>query len=66
MLSLHFQFLLHRFEFEDLSMTGEEKKEALKPLDEQITVAATQGMIYFLNKLKQLEEDKQNLKDLER
>jgi hypothetical protein len=44
--------------FDDLVMTGAEKKEALKPLDEQITVAATQGMIHFINKLEQLQEDK--------
>jgi hypothetical protein len=44
--------------FDDLSMTGAEKKEALRPLDEQISVAATQGMIHFINKLEQLQEDK--------
>lgn len=44
--------------FDNLAMTGVEKKEALKPLDEQITVAATQGMIHFINKLEQLQEDK--------
>ena len=44
--------------FDNLAMTGVEKREALRPLDEQITVAATQGMIHFINKLEQLQEDK--------
>jgi hypothetical protein len=44
--------------FDNLAMTGAEKKEALRPLDEQISVAATQGMIHFINKLEQLQEDK--------